>query len=225
MSDITVHMFARLRLISPFRWRLEWAVLLIAASAGILSEQAREARERDPYIVVSTGRTAQAVVTAARDVVIPLKARRGVPQQETRTFLDLEWIDAEGNKRRVESYRLEPETIAALGIDTKAGRWPAYAQILYLDNADTPPRRIVNSLAIIEQGATSLTFQTHCHPWRYCRVVALSLHVLTPAEEAALNVDYVLDRAPHALTLSLALLALLLTLRLAGLVHNRPSLE
>lgn len=214
----------RLRLISPFRWRLEWAVLLVAATAGVLTEQAREARDRDPYQIVHDGRAAQANVAAAREVVVPLGTKRGVPQQETHTLVDLEWQDEKDETRRVVGYRLDRETIAALRIDVVAGRWPAYVRVLYLDRLEVSPRAAPSPL-VIEQGVTAATFQRHCKPWKLCRVVVVPPDVLSPTEIAAHNVDYVLDRAPYAFVLSLVLVVGMLALRLVGVVQNRPSLE
>ncbi len=79
--------------ISLFRWRLEWLFLAMAAVGLVLGEEAREARERDPYELVQHGRAATAVVRNAREDLRSLGMRRGEPQQETRTFLDLEWWD------------------------------------------------------------------------------------------------------------------------------------
>ena len=209
--------------ISPFRWRLEWVVLLIAATAGVLAEQAREATTRDPYQIITTGRSARASVANVRNEQVTTGMRRGSAQIETRTLVDLHWTDDHGGQRSVEGYRLDPPTVTGLQIDPLGKRWPQYVQILHLDRAeDSRPAR---SVTVIEQGVTAPAFQEHCRPWRYCRIVVLAPDVLTPSEEAAANVDFVLDRAPHAFRLSLILFVAMLALRLTGLVHNRPSME
>lgn len=215
----------RLRRISPFRWRLEWALLLIAATTSVLSEQARDAKGRDPYEIVSAGRAARATVLSTQIRIVPLPPRRGIPQQEEHTLVNLEWQDDQGARRRIESYRLDGVTASALKIDSAKGQWPPVVQILYLDRPVAAPARNPPSGGVAEQGVTASAFQRHCRPWQQCRVVVLAPDMLTPAEEAAANVDYVLERAPHALHLSLALLIVLLGLRFAGIVHNRPSLE
>ena len=86
----------RLARISPFRWRIEWVLVLVAAVSGVLAEQAREARERDPYLLVNRGRPAQAIVTAPREKVVLLGKRRGEPVQVAHTLVDLEWQDDTG---------------------------------------------------------------------------------------------------------------------------------
>lgn len=213
----------RLRFISPFRWRLEWAALLAAAVAGALAEQAKEARLRDPYQVIATGHPGKAIVEAARAEKISLGMRRGVAVEEVHTFLDLDWEDTSGVRRRITNYHLDTETIAGLSIDIAAQRWPARVDILYLDRPASMPG-LASSL-VVEQGVTASSFQSKCRPQEHCRVVVLTPEVLTPAEIAASNVDYVLDRAPHAFRLSLAVFAIMLCLRLAGVVYNRSSLE
>lgn len=213
----------RLRLVSPFRWRLEWAVLLAAAVAGALTEQAREARLRDPYQIVASGHAGKATVTSARTQIVALGTRRGSPVEETRTSLDLEWEDAAGTQRRVTGYRLDPETIAALRIDVAAGRWPPRVDILYLDRSAAEPGAAL--VSVVEQGITASAFQRDCRPRERCRLLVLAPEVLVPAEIAAANVDYVLDRAPHAFKLCLFIFSIMLVLRLVGIVHNRPSLE
>ncbi len=215
----------RLARISPFRWRIEWVLVLVAAVSGVLAEQAREARERDPYLLVNRGRPAQAIVTAPREKVVLLGKRRGEPVQVAHTLVDLEWQDDTGQVRRVTGYRLDEGTIAGLRPDAQRNPWPAYAQVLYLDR--TPAAQPSSALVAIsnEQGAAAPSFQQHCQPWTHCRLIVLTPDVLTPSEEAALNVDYVLDRAPHAFRLSIALLLAMFGLRLAGVVNNKPSLE
>ncbi len=215
----------RLARISPFRWRLEWVLVLVAAVSGVLTEQAREAQARDPYLLVHRGRTAQAILEAPRERIVPLGMRRGEPQQEVHALVDLAWQDDMGQTRRITGYRLDDATLVALRPDAQRRPWPPYVQVLYLDRTATarPPP---GALAIISaQGATDARFQQHCEPWTHCRVIVLAPDVLTPSEEAALNVDYVLDRAPHAFRLSLLLLLAMLGLRLAGVVDNKPSLE
>ena len=213
----------RLRLLSPFRWRLEWAALLIAAVAGALSEQAMEARQRDPYQVVMSGLGAKASVTSGRAETVSLGVRRGVPIEETHTYLDLDWEDRGGARRIVANYRLDPETIVGLGIDIAAQRWPARVDILYLDRPRT--MSMTATSVVVEQGVTASDFQRRCKPLKHCRLVVLTPEVLTPTEIAAMNVDYVLLRAPHAFSLSLVIFAMMLCLRLLGIVYNRPSLE
>ena len=200
-------------------------MLLALAVSGVLAEQAREARERDPYLIVQRGRTAQAVLHTPREVILPLGMRRGIPQQETHTLVDLEWQDDTGQTRRVIGYRLDDATVAGLRPDAMRSPWPAYAQILYLDRAALVRPRPVALPYITAQGVTAPGFQQQCEPWTLCRLIVLAPDVLTPPEEAALNVDYVLDRAPHAFKLSLVLLVAMLGLRFAGVVDNRPSLE
>lgn len=200
-------------------------MLVVVAVSGVLSEQAREARERDPYQLVHRGRSAQAVVQTPREVIVPLGMRRGIPQQENHALVDLEWQDDTGQIRRVTGYRLDDGTAAGLRPDARRTQWPAYAQILHLDRAATERPRPGALSYITAQGVTAPSFQQHCEPWTYCRLIVLAPDVLTPAEEAALNVDYVLDRAPHAFKLSVLLLLGMLGLRLAGFVDNKPSLE
>lgn len=213
----------RLRLVSPFRWRLEWAALLAAAVAGALTEQAKEARMRDPYQIVASGLAGKAAVASARTQIVSLGTRRGSPVEETRNTLDLEWEDANGAQRRVAGYRLDAETIAALRIDVAAGRWPPRVDILYLDRAAAEPGSAL--VPVVEQGVTASAFQQDCRPREHCRLVVLAPEVLIPAEIAAANVDYVLERAPHAFLLCMGMFSIMLILRLAGIVHNRPSLE
>lgn len=215
----------RLARISPFRWRLEWVLVLVAAVSGVLTEQAREAQARDPYLLVHRGRTAQAIVKSPREKIVPLGMRRGEPQQETHTLVDLEWRDDTGQARLISGYRIDDATLAGLRPDAQRRPWPAYVQVLYLDRAATvrPPPGALSF--ITAQGVTAARFQQHCEPWTHCRVIVLTPDVLTPSEEAALNVDYVLDRAPHAFRLSLLLLLGMFGLRLAGVVDNKPSLE
>lgn len=199
--------------------------MLAVAVSGVLTEQAREARERDPYEIVTRGRTAQAITSAPREKILPLGMRRGEPQREIHTLVDLEWQDDTGQSRRVTGYRLDDATVAGLRSGGNRGSWPAYAQVQYLDRAATERPRPGALSYITAQGATAPGFQQHCEPWIHCRVIVLAPDVLTPSEEAALNVDYVLDRAPHAFKLSLLLLLGMLGLRFAGFVDNKPSLE
>lgn len=199
--------------------------MLALAVSGVLAEQAREARERDPYQLVQRGRTAQAILNAPREKVVPLGTRRGEPQQERHTLVDLDWQDDTGQSRRVIGYRLDEATVAGLRLGDRRASWPAYVQVHYLDSAGTERPRPGALAYITAQGATAPGFQQHCEPWVHCRVIVLSPDVLTPSEEAALNVDYVLDRAPHAFKLSLLLLVGMLGLRLAGIIDNKPSLE
>lgn len=213
----------RLRFISPFRWRLEWAALLAAAVAGALAEQAKEARLRDPYQVIASGQSAKAIVETVRTERISSGTHRGVPVEEVNTLLDLNWEDSSGARRRVTDYHLDVETVAGLSIDVAAQRWPARVDILYLD------RPLANAgfatTLVIEQGVTASSYQRKCRPREHCRLVVLTPDVLTPSEIAAFNVDYVLERAPYAYRLSLAMFAVMLCLRLLGIVYNRPSLE
>ena len=88
--------------------------MLALAVSGVLAEQAREARERDPYQLVQSGRTAQAILNAPREKVVPLGTRRGEPQQERHTLVDLDWQDDTGQSRRVIGYRLDEATVAGL---------------------------------------------------------------------------------------------------------------
>lgn len=199
--------------------------MLAVAVSGVLSEQAREARERDPYQIVTRGRTAQAITSAPREKIVPLGMRRGEPVRETHTLVDLEWQDDAGKPRRVTGYRLDDATVAGLRSGSNRGSWPAYAQVQYLDRAATERPRPGALAYITEQGTTAPSFQRHCEPWLHCRLIVLAPDVLTPSEEAAMNVDYVLDRAPHAFKLSLLLLVGMLVLRLAGVIDNKPSLE
>ena len=210
--------------LSPFRWRLEWVLLVAAAASLVLSEQAREALQRDPYQLVRFGRTAQAAILAAREEVIPLGVRRGVQQQEVLRVVDLEWDDHAGMRRRVSDLPIDPQTAAVLDIDPRAGRWPQYVQILYLEHTE-PRREQWQSGSSRLLPAPAAPARRACRPWVHCRLALLPPELLSPAEEAAGNVDYVLERAPYAFQMSLILLAVLLGLRAAGILDNRPSLE
>lgn len=216
---------SRVRRISLFRWRFEWALALMAAVSGALSEQAREARERDPYQLVKLGRIAQGTLTGAREIVVPLGTRRGVPQQEIHVLVDLEWQDREGSTRQATGFRLDAMTAGALRSNEPGQRWPRQVSLLYLDPPQGAPNNPRLDPTLIAQDVLARRLIDECLPLENCRLIVLPEDALSPAEEAAQRVDYVLERAPHAFTLSIALLLTMLILRLVGVIENRPSLE
>lgn len=207
----------RLRLISPFRWRLEWVLLVLLALSIVLGEQAREQRERDPYLIVQGGQSATATVRAGRTEVLTVSPRWTRTRQEVRTYLDLEWLDRDGNRRTIDGYLLDIETIVALRIDAAANVWPTEVRLLYLDGDRGGPR---GSAQLKATG-----HQTRCRPPVQCRVLVLAPGAKTQAEIDADLADYLAVWAPPGLWLGLIGFLGMIALRLGGFVYNRPSLE
>lgn len=210
-------LYERLSQISPFRWRLEWALLVLVAVSIVLGEQAREQREKDPYLIVQGGRSAAAAVRAGRTEVHTVSPRWTRTRQEVRTFLDLEWLDRDGIRRTIDSYLLDVETIVALRIDANANVWPTEVRILYLDQ----DRGAIKGVALPK----AMAYQSRCRPQLHCRVLVLAPNSKTQAELDADLADYLAVWAPRGLWLGLAGFLALLALRLGGIVYNRPSLE
>ncbi len=210
---------------SLFRWRWEWALLALAAGGLVISEQAREVRDRDPYQLMLHGRTAAAVVEGGRAEQVTTAVRRGEPIVETRTYLDLSWFDDRQLQRRVDDYRLDPETVQGLNIDTALKRWPAYVNIQYLEAVTQATARSADLNAPQPQGVTAPQFQKTCRPSVYCRLVVLLPRGKARAERDADFVDLALEWGPRAMWVSLIAFFTLLSLRFQGVIDNRPSLE
>lgn len=210
-------LYERLSLISLFRWRLEWLCLIAVAVSVVLGEQAREVRGRDPYLIVQNGQRATAIVRAGRIERHTISPRWMRHRQELRPFIDLEWLDREGNRRSITNYLVDFETLLAMGINPDAAVWPAEVTMLYLDAAEG---------AAPQTGALSPTaYQRHCRPWMSCRVLVLPPNAKSQAEVDADLADDVAAWAPHGLWLGMVAFLGLLGLRLAGLIYSRPSLE
>ena len=138
----SVTLSERLARISLFRWRLEWGFLVMIAVSIVLGEQAREQRAADPYLIIQGGRSATATVRAGRVAAHTVSPRWMRTRQEMRTLLDLEWLDRDGNRRTVENYHLDFETIVALRIDPSTGSWPTRHRF---DDDRGPATRILSA--------------------------------------------------------------------------------
>lgn len=213
----SVTLSERLARISLFRWRLEWAFLVMIAVSIVLGEQAREQRAADPYLIIQGGRSATATVRAGRVAAHTVSPRWMRTRQEMRTLLDLEWRDRDGNLRTVENYLLDWETIMALRIDPSTGSWPTQVQVLYSD-----PLAIDSTTTA---APPAVYFQPGCGPWQHCRVLVLAPDAKTQAELDAELADVLEHWAPRGLWLGLGAFFCLLGLRLAGIIDSRPSLE
>jgi hypothetical protein len=211
--------------LSLFRWRLEWALLGLAAVSLVLGEQAREARARDPYQLLTHGLTAAAVVEELREEVVTTAVRRGEPVLEVRTFIDLTWFDERHERRRIVNYRLDQETVQGLRIDVMLKRWPAYVNVHYLDRAPPDIAPATDALQPMPIGVTAPSFQQSCNPAPHCRVVVLLPDTKSVAERDADFVDLMLGWAPFTLWLSLASIMGMLALRFFDVIDNKPSLE
>ncbi len=211
----------RLALASPFRWRIEWVLLLTAAASLVLTEQSCEALEREPAVIVRQGEHARAGVLAARHVHHTERIGRGQTRQITRTVVDLEWTDTDGRTRRVSDHRVADEIAADLGIDAFGQRWPEYARIVYLGQPLPPPSAGPSAEAVLPRDAAG----PPCQPVVNCSLVMLDNAGRSGVHEEVERMNLVLDWGPAVQSLALAGFLALLVLRLAGIVHNRPSLE
>lgn len=211
--------------LSLFRWRFEWVLLTLAAVGVVFGEQAREARARDPYQLLTNGRTAAATVEGMRQEVVTLAVRRGEPIQELRTFADLSWFDDNSERRGITNYRLDAETVEALRIDVGNRSWPAYLNIHYLERSPASEGDPADPTQVMPQGVTSTAFQGACQPARFCRLVVLLPEGKSRAEQDADLIDLALSWGPRAVWFGIGGLLLLLALRFRGVIDNRPTLE
>lgn len=208
--------------ISPFRWRQEWLMLVAIAASLVISEQAREAQEREPAAFLRRGEPVRALVLAARDVPLTVRIARGESQQVVKTYVDLEWRDIEGTTRRVENFHIPAEVAADVGVDAQRKRWPEFLQILYLIQ---PVGTLQTAGANAEAVGVHQTAGPPCRPLKHCALTVLDTRGWSSAHEELERIALAMTYAPLILWLSLAAFVVSLGLRLAGIIDNKPSLE
>ncbi len=216
------HIADRLPRISPFRWRLEWVLLLGAAAALVLGEQAREARTREPAAILVDGISASAHIIAARELQQSIRISRSETRQVALTLVDLEWRDSRSEVRRVADFQLANHIAADLGIDPAARRWPERVRIIYLDRpVGTALRTGANAEAVLPRDPVGRP----CRPAEHCALVVLDASGRSSAHEEIERIELLLAYAPLVLWFCLAAFIGMLASRWLGVIDNRPTLE
>lgn len=215
-------MMRRLRLISPFRWRLEWLLLVALAAAYVLDEQARAAIEREPFAILRDGLPARASVLDMRlertAVTGPRRQRIEIAQVRA----DLQWRDRNGEFRRVTSFLIPPATATSLALDPDAKRWPPFIDIVYLmEPAPAGWRSGPNAETVIPQHPIG----TPCQPRPDCSLMVLDGNGRADLHDQFDRMEAAIAYGPAIFLLALVLLITLLALRLSGIVYNEPSLR
>jgi hypothetical protein len=201
------------RRVNPAHWTLEWLLLFTAALGlyGLSSGQIPAPPANPNQLLKSLGTAVDANITEISSAtLVRRQLRRNRRAGWLQYRLDLNWLEADGTKRRVVGYAISEQTAQKIGIFRDSSAVPTTIRIRHVPGPASQPQptRQRPMLTAVKK------FQT-CIPARLCQElhVEATLNEFDFYRELFAAVVWVTNRL---FVLSISAFFLLLTARLAG---------